>query len=278
MLIKQRVAWAPNFIRRFGFFHGVRLLVSIEKDLSSNKKRVKSYKVPGYEAPFYLRDTVADHAIFKQCVVNEQYDFRKFPQSERLLKEYHSAISNGEQPLIIDCGGNVGLATRWFAKCFPEAQIVSVEPDIENFRLLTMNTESLGDRVVRLHGGVWNRPAKLKIINPESGSAAFRVDELDVSSPDGLRAYTIDEICALQGRRSPFIVKIDIEGAQSVLFMDSPEWVSQTHLITLELDDWLMPWKGTSRSFFRCVSCYPFDYLLGGESIFCFRDFSETVR
>lgn len=276
MRLKQQVAWAPNFIRRFGLFHGVRLLVSIEKNLGSNKECVKSYKVPGYDYPFYLRDTLSDHSMFKQCIVNEQYDFRKFPQSVRLFNEYRSATGRGEKPLIIDCGGNVGLATRWFAKYFPEAEIVSVEPDKENFKLLTMNTEGLGDRVLRLHGGVWDRPAKLRIINPESGSAAFRVEELDVSACDGLRAYTISEICAFRGVKSPFIVKIDIEGSQSTLFRRNFEWVAQTHLITLELDDWLMPWKGTSRPFFKCVSRYPFDYLLGGESIFCFRDFSDT--
>jgi len=49
-------------------------------------------------------------------------------------------------------------------------------------------------------------------------------------------------------------------------------------LLTLELDDWLMPWQGTSRSFFRCVSRYAFDYLIGGESIFCFRDFEAVDR
>jgi hypothetical protein len=68
-------------------------------------------------------------------------------------------------------------------------------------------------------------------------------------------------------------VKIDIEGAQGKLFKSNTEWVTNSHLITLELDDWLMPWQGTSRAFFSCLSKYPFDYLLGQESIFCFRDF-----
>ena len=51
--------------------------------------------------------------------------------------------------------------------------------------------------------------------------------------------------------------------------------MGRTALITLELDDWLMPWQGTSRNFFSCLSRYPFDYLLGGESIFCFRDLGQ---
>ena len=223
-----------------------------------------------------MRDTLADHATFKQCLVMQQYDFRGFPQSDRLLRDYHAALLHGETPLIIDCGGNVGFATRWFARMFPEARIVVVEPNEQNFRILTMNTEHLGDRVVRLKGGIWNTSARLMITNPDAGSAAFRVKELDKYGGEGLRAYTIDEICDIQGISTPFIVKLDIEGAQSTLFRSNTDWVSRSHLITLELDDWQMPWQGTSRAFFSCISRYPFEYLFRDESIFCFRNF-ETV-
>ena len=68
------------------------------------------------------------------------------------------------------------------------------------------------------------------------------------------------------------IAKIDIEGGQDSLFQDNTGWVGRTHLIVVELDDDLFPWAGTSRPFFRCVSQYPFDYLLSGENIVCFRD------
>ena len=70
-----------------------------------------------------------------------------------------------------------------------------------------------------------------------------------------------------------FIVKIDIEGAQKHLFSSNTNWIEHTHLIMLELDDWLLPWQGTSRTFFSALSAYPFDYLIRGEAIFCFRDF-----
>ena len=75
----------------------------------------------------------------------------------------------------------------------------------------------------------------------------------------------------------PFIVKIDIEGGQGPLFETNTEWVKDTQLIALELEDWLFPWQGTSRSFFRCISRYSFDYLLGRENIFCFRDFGDNA-
>ena len=220
----------------------------------------------GYEAPVYLRDSVSDHAMFWQCLVRCQYDFRRFPQSERLFTRYREFVRQGERPLIIDCGGNIGLATLWLAKQFPEARVCTIEPETDNLEVLARNVRAFGDRVAVLKGGVWDKPGDLRIVNPEAGSASFRV-VADSAAADRIRAYTIDEICVMFGVEAPFIVKIDIEGAQANLFRSNTDWVRRTHLISLELDDWLLPWQGTSRAFFACIGQYPFDYLLGGENL-----------
>jgi FkbM family methyltransferase len=155
---------------------------------------------------------------------------------------------------------------------FPKARIVSIEPDKNNLELLRMNTAAFGDRVAIVQGGIWNQHGALRIVNPDSGSAAFRVEFSEKTDLVGIPAYTIDDLCQIGGSPSPFVVKLDIEGAQAHLFASNTDWVGRTTLITLELDDWLLPWQGTSRNFLSCISGYPFDYLLGGESIFCFRD------
>lgn len=269
---------APNYIRCFGVWRGLILLFRVERKLPAFSDKVRRYRVPGYRDPFYLRDSVADHATFRQCLVMQQYDFRRFPQRDRLLRAYRDMVSRQETPLIIDCGANIGLATRWFAEIFPDARIVAVEPDAQNFGMLTLNTESLGDRVVRLRGGIWNSSARLVIANPEAAAAAFQVRELETSADEGMRAYTVAEICEMYGAAAPLIVKLDIEGAQAAVFRSNTAWVENTGLITLELDDWLIPWGGTSRNFFATVSQYPYEYLIRDESVFCFRDFTPETH
>jgi FkbM family methyltransferase len=222
--------------------------------------------------PIALRRSLPDHSIFWQCVVQRQYDLSRFAQTERLMAAYEAALQRGVTPLIIDCGGNVGLSALHFAHAFPRARIFVIEPDHENCELLRLNTRGVSDRVTVLEGGIWNQIETLQISNPESGSAAFHVAPIAGTPSEGIRAYTVPEICAMAGAAGPFIVKIDIEGAQRALFSSETDWVGQTHLIMLELDDWLLPWQGTSRPFFSCVSKYPFDYLISGETIFCFRD------
>ena len=269
------ISKVPNYVRRFGFLHGLRLLVQIEKwgQLPQKSDRVAAYKVPGYVSPIYLRNCVGDHAIFWQCLVMNQYDFSQFPQSQRLHERYSILVETGAAPVIIDCGGNIGLSAIWFAEQFPKATIYCIEPEQSNFLMLQRNVQRFDGRVVAVKGGIWSEPGTLDIVNPDSGPSAFRVQLQDKPSTENtIRCYTINELLSEANTTEPLIVKIDIEGAQADLFSKNTSWVRSSNLIILELDDWQLPWQGTSRNFFKCLSSHPFDYLLGGESIFCFND------
>jgi len=274
-MLFERIKWSPNFVREFGLIHGMRLLFDIVRKLEHESNTVTSFDVPGYPAPIALRRSVADHATFRQCMVMKQYDFHHFEQAKRIATLYESILARGQVPLIIDCGANIGLATLWFARLFPKAIVAAVEPDANNFQMLQRNTKHLGSQVHHIQGGIWNESTQLRIKNKASGSASFRVEPGTQDEEDCIRAFTVDEVVELCGNVSILIVKLDIEGAQANLFKDNIDWVSRTPLLTLELDDWLLPWQGTSRSFFACVSRLPFDYLMYKESIFCFQDFNH---
>src|SRR5690349_15408454 len=142
-LFVRRVFRAPGYVRNFGLRDGLRLLIAIEKKLPKSSDDVRAFRVPGYGPAIYLRDCHADHAIFRQCFVMQQYDFRLWPQYKRFKEEYLGALERGDVPLIIDGGANVGLATRWFAAHFPEAKIAAIEPHPANFEMLKRNTEAL---------------------------------------------------------------------------------------------------------------------------------------
>lgn len=263
----------PNYLRRFGLLRGLELLYRIEQSDFDRAAPVQTFNVPGVLHPVHLRTSVGDRATFWQCIVDNQYDFRCFPQATRLLESYEALVKSGQQPLIIDCGANIGLSAIWFANLFSQARIIAVEPDAANFDLLRRNTAPYGARITPVHAAVWHEPTHVSITNPDAGAAAFRVAPVGSAAVDAIATLTIPELTAMAGAATAFIVKIDIEGAQQALFSANTEWVGTTQLITLELDDWQLPWAGTSRTFFAAVSRYPFDYLLGGESIFCFRDF-----
>jgi FkbM family methyltransferase len=259
-----------NYVQALGFFDGLRVFAQALRTRPRRGESSESFSLRVYGTRIHLRATRSDHATFFQCLVRRQYDVSAFPQYKALWNFYKRQLQLGATPLIIDCGGNIGLSAVWYATNFPKATIVVVEPDSENLKILRLNVAPFESRVLVVEGGVWSHPTRLRIINPTSGSAAFRVEECSSIDDTGVRAYSVEELCKIGGNDRPIIVKLDVEGSQKQIFARNTSWIDRTGMIGLELDDWLLPWSGTSRPFFQALSVREFDFLLGGESIFCF--------
>ena len=54
-------------------------------------------------------------------------------------------------PLIFDCGANIGMAVHYFKWMYPRARIVAFEPDPATFELLKRNVETNGLQNVELY-------------------------------------------------------------------------------------------------------------------------------
>ena len=215
-----------------------------------------------------------DLPIFWQIMVMREYDLQSFAQTRRVSAKYEAILSERKKPIIVDCGGHVGLSAIWFATQFPDATVYVVEPDISNFKILQVNSAFYAN-VVPLHGGVWSHRCRLMISNPEAGSASFRLQEVPNSSnlqqSDLLCGYTIEGVSELGELGRLFLVKIDIEGAEAELFKGPTEWLHNPAMVLIELHDWLLPWQGTSRNFFRKLAEIDFDVVFRGENLFLFR-------
>jgi FkbM family methyltransferase len=267
----RRIFRAPNYARAFGIFWGFRLLLSIERLLPQKSHTVRSIKGPGFPAPVHLRECVSDHSIFWQCLVMRQYDLSQFAQTARLLEQYGKIVAAGRSPIIIDAGGNIGLAAFWFAHTFPESSVISVEPEPANFALLQRNVAIFGDRVRPVHGAVTEIPKAMRIINPNAGASAFQLEPAGDLADATVSGFTIAALSETIDHGELFIVKIDIEGGQKFLFAENTDWIDHVHLIVIEIDDWQFPWQATCENFFKEMSKRRFDYLVHGENLFCYR-------
>lgn len=85
-----------------------------------------------------------------------------------------------------------------------------------------------------------------------------------------IEAITLNEVVAWYPNRR-FLVKIDIEGAESALFHDNIEWLDAVDLLIVEIHDWLMPWQGTSLNVLKAIVAQKFEVQWRGENLFCFR-------
>ena len=262
----------PNFIKRFGPVDGLRLSLSVRGEGANVAAAEQPVRVPGYDQPIWLRPTRSDYSIFWQCLVQGQYDLAPFPQTPELLRRAEAMRAEGSLPVIVDGGGNIGFAVRDFARTYPFAHVVSVEPDQDNMRVLQRNAQEVpAGRVTPVLGAVASRTGHCRVIGTERGSAGLMTEFCDGDAPGAVPAFTIDDLVAKVPGGRPWIVKLDIEGAQNEVFSANCDWIGRTDLIILELDDWAFPWSGSGVNFFRALAAHRFDYLIHGELVLAYR-------
>lgn len=244
--------------KQYGLIDGPK--TALQFKLGDRSRKLFALTLPDFPAPIWLRGGTVDVRVFRQILVSKEYDISDTAQGKELRRRYDSLISSGVQPLIIDCGANIGLSGVWYARQFPQAKIIAIEPDKSNLEIAFRNLAAYPN-VTLVSGGVWDTPTNLSIVNPDAEPWAFRVKEGD----GPILGFTIGQLS--EGKHI-LVVKVDIEGAEKELFRSNTCWMDQTDLIAIELHDWLFPNCGTSQSFMKAIAGRPHQVAMRGENLF----------
>jgi FkbM family methyltransferase len=136
---------------------------------------------------------------------------------------------------ILDLGGNVGLASAWFASQYQSAKIVIVEPDQANFAVLLKNFEHRNG-VSCIRAAVGSKDGFAKCENPSVLSHSFRFVESDAGGE--IPVLSIRSIMKVANSELPDFIKIDVEGAEEGLFSEESlrgEWLPSAKAIAVEI-------------------------------------------
>jgi len=219
---------------------------------------------------FKFRPGTSDEGVIAQVFKNGDYNCRRLRRGAELFGYCElGATSSKKSPLIIDAGANIGASPVFFTQAFPKTHVVAIEPEADNFALLSENTQGLP--VECIHGALASKTGMIDLVDPGEGSWGFRTSTSGDGKPtnQSVNCVTINDIYQAHARDCfPFIVKIDIEGGEADLFSQNTEWVARTPLIIIELHDWLLSGKANSRSFLQCISSHDRDFVYLGENIF----------
>lgn len=208
------------------------------------------------------RDSFADRGVIEQIFVARDYDLDRFKRGPELRDLYSDLAA----PLIVDCGANIGASALWFACTYPKAKILAIEPERSNFDLLTHN--SLGIRVEPIHGAVADRGGTIELGDPGAGEWGFRAGTADNGNfLYSVPAYSISDLVAARPE-TPFILKIDIEGAEEGLFRAPVPELDLFPVIIIELHDWMLPRSASSQPFLRWHAARNRDLIFHGENAF----------
>jgi len=208
-----------------------------------------------FYAPITLRPNSSDLSVFAQIFVDNDYNLRRFRRYSEICRSFN-AIDSGMTPLIVDCGAKIGLSALYFAKNWPSAHVVAAEPDPGNFELLRRN--------VAAHTNI--QPV-FAAVGGEDG----RTERVPGDAPDAITGLSIESLIAMPPPPQvyqPFLIKIDIEGAEKDLFSCSRDWIDKFPILIIELHDWMLPGQATSRNFLEAIAPLDRDFMHYGENIF----------
>jgi FkbM family methyltransferase len=148
-------------------------------------------------------------------------------------KEYELPVPTADY--IINAGAHVGCASVWLSARYPDARILAIEPDPENFRLLQRQARTRPN-ITPIQAGLWSHSTKLAIANPTANTWSFQVTAAS-AEPGTLAAVTIGQLLGAYGFPRVDILKIDVEGAELEVFQTAHEWIDRVGTIVIELHD-----------------------------------------
>lgn len=174
--------------------------IFLNKDLKE-LNRIK--KIPRY---IKSRTTFLNHEIEFVDSITYLYGIK-----EIFKTDIYKFNSNTINPLIIDCGSNIGLSIIYFKQLFPNSIIEAFEPDPNIFETLSFNINSFGFKNVELNQkAIWNKNEKLKF--KQEGGFSGRIpkpsDDMNLIEVDAIDLKKIIE------NRTINFLKLDIEGSE----------------------------------------------------------------
>lgn len=186
-----------------------------EREINRIRKipRYKSFTTTLFKHKFIAIDSPSFIGQYREIIEYDSYSFN----------------TDSKQPLILDCGSNIGLSIIKFKENFPASRVIGFEPDPQIFKVLKFNIDSFKLTNIEIHQkAVWIENGTL--LFEQDGSAGGRVT--DESDEKLIKVDSIDLKQFLNVNID--LLKIDIEGAESTVLNDIKDSLTNVNNIFIE--------------------------------------------
>lgn len=185
-------------------------------------QRLIEYTIPGITSPVFLREKSSDYLVLNQVFVEQQYALEDEKEIE----------------WIIDAGAHIGLASLYFARQFPQAKIIAIEANAENYALLDKNTQAFSN-IKTLHAALWNQATEMTVLDPGRGPWGYITQEAVFSDSQDhrIQGITVSDIMHEYNIDMLDILKLDIEGAEIEVMEGAEDWIQKVNILMAELHE-----------------------------------------
>jgi FkbM family methyltransferase len=147
-------------------------------------------------------------------------------------RELYRFVPRRENPVILDCGANIGLLSIYWKRRHPGAHIVAFEPDPELVEVLAANLAATGSEDVEVvPRAVWTDEGEMDFWSEGSDGGRLLWDASD-SRPANCRVRTVRLRDSLTGATD--MLKLDIEGAEVDVLLDCADRLEQVDHVFVE--------------------------------------------
>ena len=149
---------------------------------------------------FYTRSDL--HLLYREVVLHHSY---------------RPARAVRDEPLIVDAGANIGLATLSFARAWPAGRVLAFEPSPDACAAVERTIEANDLTGVTLHAAALTADGRTIQLTqsadrPASPTAAVRADEPDDGSSVAVASLRLSDVLADEERID--MLKLDVEGSE----------------------------------------------------------------
>ena len=178
--------------------------------LYGDRKRYKSLTVTISGQKIIVPDALSFIWQYREIFVDQSYKFN----------------TDKKEPIIIDCGSNIGLSALYYHSTYPNAKVYCIEADTEIAKILSDNlkTNNCSSEVIAKAAWIHNNGVSFSSEGSDSGSVGqgdLKVDSLDLAE----YLSTFKEIDFL---------KMDIEGAENIVIPHCKEVLNKVNTLFLE--------------------------------------------
>ena len=186
------------------------------------KNDIVSVNLPQFNNRIRFRPYTGDFATIRQVIWDQEYDLNLSKKPD----------------IIVDLGANIGISTMAFADKYPDAKVIAVEPDKNNFEILNFNTRKYKN-IITINKAIWINDEMVSLENPVGLSNSFIFKKsYDDNLKNTIQAISLNSLMEQFNILRIGLLKVDIEGAEQEIFLEgNNNWIKKVHHISIEFHD-----------------------------------------
>ena len=133
-----------------------------------------------------------------------------------------------------------------------KSKIIAIEAEKKNYEFSKKN---IIKNNTTIQNNAVSSSKQIFVIQRTNDPRAHMVNYKKVKKRSNYKqSIVINEIVKKYNNYNPFIIKIDIEGAEYDLFKKNVQWLNKFEIVIIEIHDWMMPNKAISSNFISSLS------------------------